>query len=231
MSSAVIPNTRLAGTRLIFVGDPMCSWCYGFGKELSLLSERYPDLPVDILVGGVQAGATEPMSEEMKRFRLSHWHRVEKASGLPFNRETFMQRQGYVYDTEPACRAIVALRRVAPESSQLAVFRAIQHAFYAEGRDTSDGVVLADIVSTALSFQGFSVNPETFLAAWRDADIIGATAAEFKAVRNWGIRSFPTLLLDRAGQITVLAPGYMSMDEMDEHLSAMLAATSGWHAG
>lgn len=222
MSAAAIPDTSLAGTRLIFVGDPMCSWCYGFGKELSLLSERYPDLPVDILVGGVQAGATEPMSEEMKRFRLSHWHRVEKASGLPFNREAFMELQGFVYDTEPACRAIVALRHLAPWASQLAVFRAIQHAFYAEGRDTSDGVVLADIVSAALLIQGFPVDADEFLASWQDMDIIAATAAEFQAVRRWGIQSFPTLLLDRGGQVSVLAPGYMSVNEMDVRLSSVL---------
>lgn len=222
MSAAAIPDTSSAGTRLIFVGDPMCSWCYGFGKELSLLSERYPDLPVDILVGGVQAGATEPMSEEMKRFRLSHWHRVEKASGLPFNREAFMELQGFVYDTEPACRAIVALRHVAPRASQLAVFRAIQHAFYAEGRDTSDGVVLADIVSAALLIQGFPVDADEFLAAWQDVDVIAATAAEFQAVRRWGIQSFPTLLLDRGGQVSVLAPGYMSVNEMDVRLSSVL---------
>lgn len=222
MSAAAIPETSSAGTRLIFVGDPMCSWCYGFGKELSLLSERYPDLPVDILVGGVQAGATEPMSEEMKRFRLSHWHRVEKASGLPFNREAFMELQGFVYDTEPACRAIVALRHVAPRASQLAVFRAIQHAFYAEGRDTSDGVVLADIVSAALLIQGLPVDADEFLAAWQDMDIIAATAAEFQAVRRWGIQSFPTLLLDRGGQVSVLAPGYMSGKEMDVRLSSVL---------
>jgi putative protein-disulfide isomerase len=189
-----------------------------------LLSELHPDLPVDILVGGVQTGATEPMSEEMKRFRLSHWHRVEKASGLPFNREAFMKLQGYVYDTEPACRAIVALRRVAPKSSQLAVFRAIQHAFYAEGRDTSDGQVLAEIVSAALLIQGFPVDSDELLAAWRDVDVVAATASEFKAVRNGGIQSFPTLLLDHGGQVELLAPGYMSVNEMDKRLSSVRVA-------
>ncbi len=40
MNPTVIPNTLLANTRLIFVGDPMCSWCDGFGKEWSLLHEH-----------------------------------------------------------------------------------------------------------------------------------------------------------------------------------------------
>jgi len=28
--------------KLIYAGDAMCSWCYGFGKEMSALAERHP---------------------------------------------------------------------------------------------------------------------------------------------------------------------------------------------
>jgi putative protein-disulfide isomerase len=162
------------------------------------------------------------MSEEMKRFRLSHWHRVEKASGLPFNREAFMQLKDFVYDTEPACRAIVVLRQVAPEASHVDVFRAIQDAFYAQGRDTTDGAVLADVASHALAEQGFTVTPEQFLAAWEDAGAIALTASEFKEVRRWGVTSFPTLLLQHEGEVSVLAPGYMSVDELDARLGNLI---------
>jgi putative protein-disulfide isomerase len=40
--------------KLIFAGDPMCSWCYGFVPELKALAERHPGLPLTILVGGVR---------------------------------------------------------------------------------------------------------------------------------------------------------------------------------
>ncbi|HEX2012895.1 MAG TPA: DsbA family protein [Roseateles sp.] len=224
MSPAAGAKGAAAGTRLIFVGDPMCSWCYGFAQELSLLAERHPDLPLVIRVGGVRAGETEPMSEEMKRLRLAHWHRVEKVSGLPFDREAFMRRQGYVYDTEPACRAMVVVRRVAPAAAPLAVFRAIQHAFYAEGRDPRDGAMLADVVTAELARQGLPVAPGQFLAAWRDMGAVAATAAEFREVRRWGIQSFPALLLEQDGQLSLLAPGYMSADELDARLAAAMPA-------
>lgn len=45
--------------KLIYVGDPMCSWCYGFGKELSALVAHVPDLNLEIVVGGSRAGATD----------------------------------------------------------------------------------------------------------------------------------------------------------------------------
>ena len=124
--------------QLIFVGDPMCSWCYGFGKELSAVLQARPDLPLQIVVGGLRAGGSEVLDEAGKQFRLTHWARVEAASGLPFNREALMARKGFVYDTEPICRAVVAARNIAPEAPLLDVFRALQHAFYVDGLDTTD---------------------------------------------------------------------------------------------
>ena len=57
--------------KLIYIGDPMCSWCYGFGKELSALLERLPDLQLEIVVGGVRAGATGVLDEAGKRLSCS----------------------------------------------------------------------------------------------------------------------------------------------------------------
>jgi hypothetical protein len=98
----------------IFVGDPVCSWCYGFGKELSALPARHPALPVEILVGGLRAGATDVLDENGRQFRLMHWARVEESSGLPFNRKA-LAHENFVYDTEPICRAVVTARRMVPE--------------------------------------------------------------------------------------------------------------------
>jgi len=154
--------------KLVYVGDPMCSWCYGFGKELAQLRAAHPALELEIVVGGLRAGGTEILDDAAKQFRLQHWARVEAASGLPFNREAFVARQGFVYDTEPVCRAVVAARRLAPQSDLLAVFRAFQHAFYAEGRDTTDGKQLADIGAAELQRQGHDISAAGFLYTWRE---------------------------------------------------------------
>lgn len=212
--------------KLILVADPMCSWCYGFGKELSALQERHPALPIEIRVGGVRAGDTEVMGDEMKRFRLGHWSRVESLSGLPFNREAFMALSGFVYDTEPVCRAIVAARKLAPEVNQLSVFRAFQRAFYVDGRDTTSGAVLSEIGAAAISEQGVVVSSSAFFAAWSDLATVDETAADFKLVRTWGINSFPALVLELAGKLKLVAPGYTSAAELDERLAPLLGAHS-----
>ena len=132
---------------LIYIADPMCSWCYGFGPQLKALLDALPDVQLDIVVGGLRAYNTDVMDEAQKATILGHWKQVQAASGLPFS-TSGMARPNFVYDTEPACRALVAARILSPDlpsRSMLDVFHAIQHAFYAQGRDVTDLQVLAEI--------------------------------------------------------------------------------------
>jgi putative protein-disulfide isomerase len=108
--------------KLIFVGDPMCSWCYGFGKEMTSIVENMPELDVQIVLGGLAAGSKQVLDEAGKQFRLTHWSRVEQMSGAEFNREALLARKNFVYDTEPVCRAVVTARMMQP-SADLCLFR------------------------------------------------------------------------------------------------------------
>jgi putative protein-disulfide isomerase len=209
--------------KLIFVGDPMCSWCYGFGKEMTQLKEMHPELDFEIVLGGLRAGGTELLTDAGKQFRLGHWARVEAASGLPFNREAFMKLENFVYDTEPVCRTVVTARRLQPEADALAVFRAVQHGFYAEGRNTTDGEVLSQLGAAALRKQGFDVSDAAYKAEFDNAATIAETRQDFVKTRAMGISSFPALLLDTGKELIAVSPGYAHAQQLDEQLRAAMA--------
>lgn len=185
--------------KLIYIGDPMCSWCYGFGKSLDAALAALPGLALEIVVGGVRNRSTELLDEAGKQFRLAHWERVKALTGLPFNRTAFLAREGFIYDTEPVCRAVVAARRLAGTEPLLTVFRALQHAFYVDGRDTTDVLTLSEVAATALQAMQYPSATEAMLALMRDPAIVAETQAEIRRARTLGARSFPTLLLDRGG--------------------------------
>lgn len=208
--------------KLIYVGDPMCSWCYGFGKELSALTALHPELPLEIMVGGVRAGATDILDDSGKQFRLGHWARVEENSGLAFNRTAFLARENFVYDTEPVCRAVVAARQLAPQADLLAVFRALQNAFYVDGLDTTDGQVLAQVAVAALEAAGHASSTAAFHQRWSAPATIEDTQAEFARVRAIGVRSFPALLLEVDDRLIEISPGYTSAAQLESRLNAVL---------
>lgn len=201
----------------------MCSWCYGFGKELAALAAVHPDLPLEIVVGGVRAGATDLLDDEGKQFRLAHWARVEANSGLPFNRAAFLARANFVYDTEPVCRAVVAARRLAPGIDLLGVFRSLQHAFYAEGLDTTDGRVLSEVAAAALEQTGHAIGSDVFHATWQAGSTMTETRADFARARAMGVRSFPALLLESGGQLVEVSGGYAHAGVLDTKLRSLRA--------
>lgn len=214
---------------LIFVADPMCSWCYGFGKELTLLTGAFPEFALQIVVGGVRAGDTDVMSEDMRQFRLSHWARVEKLSGLVFNRKAFLALKDFVYDTEPVCRAFVTARTLAPGLDQLNLFRRLQDAFYVDGKDTTDGQVLASLVAEALTQAGFAISAESFYDRWSQPATLAETRADFIKARQWGVSSFPQLLLETNRQLHSVAPGYAAFPDLMRSLEGALHRI-GYHA-
>ncbi len=208
---------------LVLAADPMCSWCYGFGKQLELLLQRRPDASLKIVLGGLRAGATDILDDAGKQFRLHHWAKVEEASGVPFNREGLLARTGFVYDTEPVCRAVVTARILRPQADLLKVFRAFQHAFYVDALDTTDGAVLADVGSRALEELGHPVSAGEFNTTWKKKSTIDEAAADFATARAMGVSSFPALFAKQGGTLRRVGAGYAHVDELEMRLAAMAA--------
>lgn len=206
--------------RLIYIADPMCSWCYGFGPELAALLEGLPGLPVDIVVGGLRPYNKNVMDAELRTKLQEHWKSVAERTGLPFSFD-FLSRENFVYDTEPACRAVVAARMLAPAAC-LYVFHEIQRLFYTEGMDVTQDKVLASIACKALAEQGYEVDEETFLTTWSSAEAVKATSDDFLLAHKWEITGFPTLVLERDGQLDMVTAGYVAMPTLIELLQALV---------
>ena len=119
--------------KLIYVGDPMCSWCYGIAPELDQIRNHYGDrLDYELVLGGLRPYNTESMTD-LKAFLTDHWQDVNKASKQPFNYGV-LDRSDWLYDTEPACRAAVVFRDKYPDLS-FDFFAAVQKAFYYDNQN------------------------------------------------------------------------------------------------
>lgn len=202
---------------LLYVADPMCSWCYGFAPVIGEIAEHFGDrLPVQLMMGGLRAGETKVWSEADKETTTGYWKRVEEASGQPFDHAAFKARQGWVYDTEPACRAVVTMRLLNPALA-LAFKSRVQTAFYAEGRDTTKDEVLADVAAEC------GLDREMFFAELVSEEARKETRRDFAAAQRAGIRGFPTLLAgDGTGHYLMVTNGYRPLQGLPEALEKWL---------
>jgi len=175
------------GPHLIYFADPMCSWCYGFSPVIDQVRHAYGRaLPIRLVMGGLRPGTETPMTAEARKSIVGHWNHVHEASGLPFD-PAVLDREGFVYDTDPAARAVVVARR---EGEELAVryLAAAQRAFYAENRDVTQGEVLADLA------EEFGLDRAGFLAAWASEEAKQETWRDYAISQNAGVTGFPTLI-------------------------------------
>lgn len=147
------------------------------------------------------------------RFRAAireHWQHVAEATGQPFNHD-FFDRQDFVYNTEPACRALVAARTLAAETA-LDFLHALHAAFYRDNRDITDGQVLATIAEE----QG--MNAAAFHAEWESAATRERTRGDFALAQDFGVAGFPSLIGYHAAHATVLAEGCQPLDALKPRL-------------
>jgi len=202
-------------TRLIYVMDPMCSWCWGFAPVVQALAARAQARGVgsDLVVGGLRRERIV-MDRAGRERTASYWHAVHDATGQPFNFDAGLP-EGLVYDTEPACRALVAARGLDAQASWT-LAGLIQHAFYVQGHDVTRAPQLLDLAEQA----GL---PRTAFADRFDSQAVrDATAADFDWARNLGIAGFPTLLAEHDGQLALLTNGYQPFEALSPLLDRWL---------
>ncbi|MEL6287649.1 MAG: DsbA family protein [Pseudomonadota bacterium] len=205
---------------LVYVGDPMCSWCWGFAPVLTRLLETFgARLLTHVVVGGLRAFNTRAMDAEQKSTIRGHWEHVAERTGQPFD-YAFFERDGFVYDTEPACRAVVTARLIDPRLT-FAMMHAVHRAFYVEGADTRSASALR-AASEQVGIDGAAFDA-TFGAEATKAQ----TMADFQTAQQAGITGFPTLLLgDNAGEFHVLSAGYQAYEPLAERLAELIDTPS-----
>ncbi|MDQ6679349.1 MAG: DsbA family protein [Pseudomonadota bacterium] len=208
--------------KLIYVADPMCSWCYGFGAPMdSLLSEPGSATPLELAVvmGGLRPFTREPLSPGKADEIFGHWHHVHEASGQPFAAapSTALHEAGFIYDTEPASRAVVTVRSHWPQHTWR-YLKAVQRAFYADAQNVTRLPVLADIA------EANGLPREAFEAAFESPAMREATLADFAQSQAWGIRGFPALIAEHGDELRLVSSGYLGVGALRDKLAAVQAA-------
>ncbi len=201
---------------ILYFADPMCSWCWGFQPVMDEVRAAVGDkAAIQIFVGGLRPFTDHAMTDKDKRYVRNHWEHVAEASGQPFD-FGFFDRDGFTYDTEPACRAVVTVRKLAPDLAH-AMLNRLHRAFYAEGMDTTDPDQLADLAHDV------GVPRGDFEIAFAAEETKQETLADFYYAQKAQITGFPTVVGVEEGQPPVaLTIGFRPWEGLEPDLAAWL---------
>jgi putative protein-disulfide isomerase len=214
-------NPRMTSTtslELIHFHDPMCSWCWAFRPTWQKLRAQLPaDLPVRRVVGGLAPDSDVPMEPAMRAKLESIWQMIQaRVPGTQFNFD-FWTHCTPRRSTYNACRAVLAAKRLAPESEEAVIF-AIQEAYYLQAKNPSDLSVLVDVA------QGIGLDATAFAAELSGAAVEAALQAELAFARQAPINGFPSLVLRTASGMQPIGLDYLDAAPMLAQIQAALGA-------
>lgn len=206
---------------LVYFSDPMCSWCWGFATVIEAIGDVWGEtLPVRVVMGGLRPGTTEPMTDQAKIDMRGYWRQVTEASGQPFG-PSGADAPGFVYDTDPAARAVVLVRRDDPAQT-IPFLHAVQRGFYAGGLDVTRPAVLASLAAD------FGHEPESFAAELQSEAVKQETWRDYAIAQGAGVRGFPTLILgpQADGTYVAISRGFQPSADVLPAIAARLAAAA-----
>jgi putative protein-disulfide isomerase len=189
-------------TTLYYVHDPMCSWCYAFRPVWTQIQQQLPaDVRVQYVLGGLAPDSDQPMLPETRAYVQGQWHKIiQTVPGTVFNFAFWEQCQPR-RSTYPACRAVL-LAREQGQDCEIAMIHAIQDAYYRHAQNPSDTDTLCALV------QQVGLNVEVFAHELNAETTQQALRADMALARRIGGNSFPSLFLQRDGEIRQIAHDY-----------------------
>jgi putative protein-disulfide isomerase len=203
--------------KLVYVFDAYCGWSHGFSGTLSEVASRHPDLPVEVVSGGLFTGSRRVPIREFGYVQGAN-AKIAELTGAEFGEayEKLIADGSFVMDSEAAARGVAALRRAAPaRAAELAV--ALQRAFYIDGLSLSDSATYRKLAEQA------GLDADAVLAAFDRSETRVAAGADFHRSASLGVTGFPTLLAVDGDSVTPLAHGRATADEIDRRLATLRA--------
>lgn len=200
--------------KIIYVGDPMCSWCYGISEEVNKVKEHFAGaMEFEIVMGGLRPYNTETMSD-LKDFLSEHWDQVHAVSGQKFTKEILNNRT-ITYDTEPPSRAVVVIRHM-DATKEIAFLKSIMRAFYVDNKNMHLADSYKDIVSD------LKLDFDEFKNLFESEKMKLLVKNDFQRSAELGVRSFPTILLLADGKLSVVVNGYAKSSDMIKRINSLL---------
>lgn len=181
-------------SRLLYVLDPLCGWCYAAGPLVREAHERFARQMSIELHPGLLFSPGHLIDGPLRNHIASSDQRIGSLAGVPFG-DAYLRRlheePELSFDSVPPTLALLAVGELAPART-LDMLESLQRAHYVDGRNLSDELVLSELA------QSLSIAPEDFAAARRAAQptLSQRTTRARAIMQAAGGQGFPTFVLE-----------------------------------
>ncbi len=192
-------------TKLIYITDPLCGWCWASAPLVAAASRTATDLgvPFELLHRALFTGdMVRWMSRSFSDYVTEADQRITAVSGQQFSdayRNNLLYKPDLIFDSWPTAVAFQVIKVLKPDQAY-AFFCQLQRLRFDEGKIITDSSVLTEAATLvgikAIDFHNaFTYNPSVTDAAKRDQ-------REAIRLQNQTLsQGVPCLLLERDGSL------------------------------
>lgn len=202
--------------QLLYVMDPMCSWCWAFREPLSDFLSNHSDLDLELMMGGLAPDSDLPMPNEQQQMIQGIWHQIESKTGANFNHD-FWKNNTPKRSTYPACRAVIAAKQIGGSVAELAMAEAIQQAYYQRAMNPSEINVLSTLAAE------IGLDADQFQQLMLSQSLESNFQQHLEQSRRMGINGFPALLLRTADAWHPLTLGYTDLSRLEQRFAQIVS--------
>jgi putative protein-disulfide isomerase len=206
----------MSDVTLAYVFDAYCGWSYGFARTMVEVAERHPELPVEVVSGGLMLGERRRPIRDFDFIPAAN-ARLTEVTGVGFGEgyRRMLADGSLVLDSEAAARGMAALRGAAPE-------RAVELAAVLQEAHFVDGMDLAEPTTYRAVAERCGLDADAVVAAFEAPEAEAAARSDFRRSRELGVEGFPTLLaVTGDGNLHAIAVGAASATQVESRLAAI----------
>lgn len=200
--------------KLLYIMDPMCSWCWAFSPTIQAVEQQFPDLSIQYVMGGLAADSESTMPLEQQKAIQSIWHQIEAKTGTRFNYNFWTQCTPR-RSTWRACRAIIVAEQLQPGSAST-MARAIQHAYYLEAKNPADSSTLIALA------ESLGIDASLFSIQLDAENTHHQLKKHMRMTQQLDVSGFPALRAVKDQQALRVSDGYCSSGEVIKRLQGII---------
>jgi len=202
---------------LLYIYDPLCGWCYGFGPVVERLEKEYPEARITVISGGMVLGDRIRPVGNMAPHLLKAMPYLEKTTGVTYGEpyKALLKEGTYTTSSEKPSIALCVYKSFTIDSA-VSFAHDIQSSLFKEGKDLNNDETYADLAA------GYRLDRNTFLKRMQDSTYYKQAYAEFKQSASFGIDGYPCLFLRKGDRYIQLADGYTDYKTVDKNLKKAL---------
>jgi len=205
-------------TKVIYVFDVLCGWCYGFSPVIEKFHENFKDqFEFEIISGGLIIGDRIGPYGDFADYILNAIPNLEATTGVTVG-DVYKQQlreDKKIQSSIPPAIAIAIIKQKHPYVA-FEFAHKIQKANFLHGKDLNNIDVYLELL------QEMDLSIPDFQELFESDENEKIAKKEFNQVAQLGVRGFPAVLVKHKGEYTAISRGYLDYKSLIKNFNTLI---------